>query len=433
MALKLAFRFNRTSYSPSTIRENNPIIKNRLQTLLDAKCITYSHMYDPARNSIKVIFPSENEIEKVMKNNEHFKNEHFTPKPSLALKANRTVFCTNLDPALLSTYTDKNEIKNMLQEQNWKIENIYFMKSKRSFKIEMKNRKQAKEFIKNPHTHIGGIKLTDDNKEPEIDPTINQCWECGQLEPNHKPKFCPGPKICLKCGCTDHKFFECPIPKDIKDMSESEKAARYCATCRKKTDHTTLDHKYCPIKREQLREKARTAREKRMEEKDKITRETELITRALDMSNKQEWPSLSMNINSQQTKMTTIITCALIDEACKPGIFNKKLKEACKNNNLPVVTYNLEPDTAQNFLAAMTSSQNKSNIQIKDIPLSTTASPLNTSTPKRFTKYYKDMTKAANKKTTQQEKQEAAQSEQVEQAPEQANQTFTNIFEELQL
>ena len=26
MALKLAFRFNRTSYSPSTIRENNPII-----------------------------------------------------------------------------------------------------------------------------------------------------------------------------------------------------------------------------------------------------------------------------------------------------------------------------------------------------------------------------------------------------------------------
>ena len=132
-------------------------------------------------------------------------------------------------------------------------------------------------------------------------------------------------------------------------MSESEKAARYCATCRKKTDHTTLDHKYCPIKREQLREKARTARENRLEEKDKITRETELITRALDMSNKQEWPSLSMSTNSQQTKMTTIITCALIDEACNPGIFNKKLKEACKNNNLPVVTHNLEPDTAQNF------------------------------------------------------------------------------------
>ena len=187
---------------------------------------------------------------------------------------------------------------------------------------------------------------------------------------------------------------------------------------------------------EQLREKARTVRENRLEEKDKITRETELITRALDMSNKQEWPSLSMSTNSQQTKMTTIITCALIDEACKPGIFNKKLKEACKNNNLPVVTYNLEPDTAQNFLAAMTSSQSKSNNQIKNKSIrSSTASPLNTSTPKKFSKYYNDMTKAANKKTLKQKKlgsELAKEAKQVEQAPEQANQIYTNILKELQ-
>ena len=94
----------------------------------------------------------------------------------------------------------------MLQEQNWKVENIHLMKSRRSFKIEMKNRKQAREFIKNPNTHIGGIQLTEDNKVPEIDLTINQCWKCGQLEPNHKPTFCPGPKICLKCGDKNTNF-----------------------------------------------------------------------------------------------------------------------------------------------------------------------------------------------------------------------------------
>ena len=131
------------------------------------------------------------------------------------------------------------------------------MKSNRTFKIEMANRKQAIEFIKHPNTHIEGIKLTEDNKEPEIDPTINQCWECGQLEPNHKPQNCVGPRIGMKCGDTSHKFFECIIPKNTKDMNETDKAARYCAACRKKADHNTLDHKHCPKKREILREIAR--------------------------------------------------------------------------------------------------------------------------------------------------------------------------------
>ena len=72
------------------------------------------------------------------------------------------------------------------------------------------------------------------------------------------------------------------------------------------------------------------------------------------MPNKKDWPTL--NTNKQQTKIATIITCALLDEASKPGIFNQKLDEACKKNNLPIVKYKLEPNTAQNFLAAMTGS-----------------------------------------------------------------------------
>merc|ERR1711874_803084 len=155
---------------------------------------------------------------------------------------------------------------------------------------------------------------------------------------------------------------ECSIPKDIKDMSETNKAARYCAACRKKTDHTTLDHKYCPKKREILRERARIAREKRLEEKEIRTRETELISKVLDMSNKNDWPTL--NTNTQQTKIAAIITCALLDEASQPGIFNQKLDEACEKNNLPKVKYTLEPNTAQNFLAAMTGSQNTNTMQV---------------------------------------------------------------------
>ena len=70
-------------------------------------------------------------------------------------------------------------------------------------------------------------------------------------------------KICIKCGTTAHKFFQCNIPKDTQSMTEEQKAARYCCTCGKHTDHTTLDHRMCPAKRDIIREWARVEREKR--------------------------------------------------------------------------------------------------------------------------------------------------------------------------
>ena len=96
---------------------------------------------------------------------------------------------------------------DILRHQKWKVNDIYIMKSNKSFKIEFTNRNQAKAFIKK-ETCIGGIRISDHSKEPEIDPTINQCWECGILEPNHNSQNCTGRKICIKCGVsqTVHKF-----------------------------------------------------------------------------------------------------------------------------------------------------------------------------------------------------------------------------------
>ena len=238
-----------------------------------------------------------------------------------------------------------------------------------------------------------------------------------------------GRKICLKCGSTGHKFYECSIPKNYKEMTPTDKAARYCATCRKKTDHTTLDHRLCPKKREIIRERARIAREKRIEEREKTERETELITKAIDISNRKEWPALMPN--KQNTQTATILTCALIEEAFKPGIFNKKLEKAMKDNNLPVVKYQLEPDTAQNFLATITGAQKRNFNQpiIQDrINIEKEHSPLNTSTPKKYSKWYNDNIRAANKKT-QQEKQKT----QVEKVKtEQASHVYPNIIKKLQ-
>ena len=354
MTYKLAFRFNRSTYVEGIMEKYNPQITRRLATLLDHKIITYSHIYEPSRNSIKVVFPNENEIDKVFKNIEIFTNENFEPRLSLELKASRTVFCSKLDPAILATYS-KEDIKASLQQQRWKIKEIYITKSKKSFKIEFINKKQAIAFIQDNNTHIGNIRLSEDSKEPEVDPTIKQCWECGQLEPNHNTQNCLGKKICLKCGDPTHKFYACPIPspKDTRLLSEAHKSARYCAACRKKTDHTTLDHRNCPIKREKIRERARIAREKRAEGKENQDRDTELIRQTINMANKDEWPELKTN-TQQHAKIVTLITLALVEEAIKPGIFNKKLEEGYKNNGLPVIKYNLEPQTATKFLEKIT-------------------------------------------------------------------------------
>ena len=323
------------------------VIKQKLNRLLDSMGIVASHMYKPARNSVKVIFPTEKEIDKVIENEEVFKAENFEPKMSLSLKASRTVFVTNFDHALLQTYSKEN-IMEILKGQKLKVKDIYIMKSKKSFKIEMTSRNQAKELLKKEAIDIGGIRITNTSIEPEIDPTINQCWECGILEPNHNSQNCTGRKICIKCGVsqTDHKFFNCPIPKNINEMSEYHKRARYCAACGTKGTHTTLDHRACPKKRNILRERAIEEREKLIESKETNKKEIELIKKVLDISSTNEYPHLKTQDHS---KIATIISLVLLDEASSPGIFDTKLKEACNANGLPAINYKLEPNTAKNF------------------------------------------------------------------------------------
>ena len=171
----------------------NPMIIRQLETILASKNIIYNHMYEPSRNSIKVIFPNEKELDKVLKNTEIFIRENFEPRLSLELKASRTAFCSNLDPTILANYS-KEEIKESLQHQGWKVKEIYMSKGKKSFKIEFMEKKQAKAFILDKNTHIGNIRLSEESKEPEVDPTIKQCWECGQLEPNYNTRNCLGKK-----------------------------------------------------------------------------------------------------------------------------------------------------------------------------------------------------------------------------------------------
>ena len=107
-----------------------------------------------------------------------------------------------------------------------------------SFKIQFKSTLQATKFIGNTNTGIGGIKLMQQHKEKEIDPTIHQCWGCGILNPQHNSFNCPGPQICLKCGSLEHKFFDCRIPREYNNMTAEHLEMRYCSVCKTRGDHT---------------------------------------------------------------------------------------------------------------------------------------------------------------------------------------------------
>ena len=133
-------------------------------------------------------------------------------------------------------------------------------------------------------------------------------------------------------------------------MSDQQKGARYCATCKTKGTHTSLDHRLCTKKINILRERAQVEREKRITSNETNSRDIELIRKALHLSSNEDWPMpQTINQTPQNSKIATIITLALLDEASYPGTFDKKIEEAFNNNGLPTIKYKLEANTAKNF------------------------------------------------------------------------------------
>ena len=169
------------------------------------------------------------------------------------------------------------------------------MNSKKAFKIEFHSSKEARKFLNTNDTTIGNIRLHQDSKEPEVDPTVPQCWDCGRLNPQHNSGNCPGPKKCLKCNSSEHQFFNCRIPKDIAHMTEEHKSNRHCIPCGQYGDHTSLDHRSCPEKIKVVQQKIKAARNERNKEENDNKRDSELIKNTLEISNTNAWPVLQEN------------------------------------------------------------------------------------------------------------------------------------------
>ena len=366
MAYRIIFRFERSDYSEAARADIDREVKVALQQKLDQKSIKASRIFPPGRNSIKVLFLSETELNKVLDNEGHFSAAHLKPRISISLKASRTVFCGGFDPILLENNSKENI--HAILEPNWKVKEIYIMRSGRSFKIEFRTQEQANKFI-NTETNIDGIMLKPEHKELEVDPTIDQCWVCGRINPRHGSGECSNTHRCLRCGGRDHRFFNCDLPRHVDDMNERQRDKRYCIPCGTQGNHTSLDHSACPTKREIIRGRTLEARAKRNQDAQKDKRDFALITKAFDFTNNEAWPGLRHN--PDQTKVSTIVTLALLDEAVNPGTFQEKLAKSCKLNNIPTVKYTLEPNTATAFYNTLCGAATHTPVTKRHLPQST--------------------------------------------------------------
>ena len=331
-------RFRFTGTIGERRRSGSSELQRRLKELLEKFGILYDNIFEPNWNSIGIILRNTEQKTKINYKRMEFIEENFTPIFSRNDMTRRTVFCTMLDPALLNTYNET-DIFDMLKNQGWKTEKVIILGNRRSFKIIMMEKQQAEQYI-SEDTAIGGIKIEQESKGIETDTFIKQCWNCGELQPDHVTGNCTKEGRCLKCGEEEHNFFECPIPRQFREMNDRDKKERYCIPCGQKTDHTSLDHSFCPITRALRRKNIRIAREKRENERTEEERQKKIM-RKIVTDNVTEWPLLG----GKQLIINGIINLAILEEAACPNTFNENLREGLSLNGLPVFEYNILSET----------------------------------------------------------------------------------------
>ena len=350
MSVKLNFQIDRVKFNQSNGLNVNQAIKNELEKCFNSKRIPFIRIYFPSHKYIKVLLASEKLVENVFNEQALFSDHGFDPALTMPLKTARTVFCFGFDSVLLTTH-DKDELMQLLIDAEWKVESVYVLQSQKSMKIEFKSRDEANKFLKCDHVNIGGIRLDKHNIEPEVDPTIDQCYNCGALSPGHTRELCPNRTCCLRCGYQGHTFYECPTIPNIppSQYSEYHRDEAYCIACASASGHCSLNHRACPTKKNIVKTRIANNRANRMKSEGEKSKNSELSKQiAQELSSMDKWPQLTTTPNHLDSSipMSAIITLAMIEEAELEGSFQSNLNKACEENNFPKFKYEIKHSAA---------------------------------------------------------------------------------------
>ena len=232
MSVKLNFKLDRSKFNHAVAVNINVNIKNELEKCFTEKGIVSSRIYTPSHKYIKVLLASEKVVENIFNHSDHFINKGFQPNLTIQLRTARTVFCYGFDATLLGA-CDSETIKQSLVDASWEVSSVYILQSKRSMKIEFKSRTNANKFLEVKSINVCGIRIESHQMEPEVDPSIDQCYNCGIIEPGHTREQCPHPPCCLRCGYEGHLFFQCQSIPNISpsEYSEYHKSQAFCIPC----------------------------------------------------------------------------------------------------------------------------------------------------------------------------------------------------------
>ena len=348
MSVKLNFKINRDHFNQSHGVNINQYIKNELEKCFTSKGIQVLRIYPCSYKYIKVLLATEKLVDDVFNAESFFCDNGFKPALTMPLKTARTVFCFGFDPALLGTH-DNDSLKQLLIDASWKVVSVYILQSKRAMKIEFKSRVFANKFLEQDSINMGGIRLEKHHMEPEVDPSIDQCYNCGALNPGHPRELCPNRLCCLRCGYQGHAFHECQYIPNIPptEYTELHKSQAYFIACA--SGHCSLNHRACPTKKSIIKSRIldnRAARNKSNNDKSKHSELSKQI--ATELSNLDKWPKLSSHATSLDISipMSAIITLAMIEEAHNEGSFQLSLDKACEENKFPKFKYKINHGAA---------------------------------------------------------------------------------------
>ena len=350
MSVKLNFKLDRAKVNQTHGVNVDQTIKNELEKCFNSKHIQFIRIYFPSHKYIKVLLSTEKLVDDIFNVKLFFADNGFDPVLTMPLKTARTVFCFGFDPALLTTH-DKDALKQLLIEAEWKVENVYVLQSQKSMKIEFKSRDEANKFLKCDNFNIGGIRLDKQNIEPEVDPTIDQCYKCGALNPGHTREGCPNRICCLRCGYEGHYFYECPTIPNIppSQYNDYHRDQAYCISCASASGHCSLNHRVCPVKKNIVKTRIANNRATRIKSQGEKSQNSELSKQiAQELTNMESWPQLTTPANHLESSipMAAIITLAMIEEAHTQGSFQSNLDKACDDNNFPKFKYQINHSAA---------------------------------------------------------------------------------------
>ena len=279
------------------------------------------------KNSFIVIVKDE-DIERVIA--EHvrnkFKDKGFEITVPPEYNSKRTILIKGIDKHFDNI--EERKIKESIETRysHLKVEQVVKLKNDnfRAFKLKLSTIEMAKK-IKEQGIIIGNQSFPDHQIEEEIFVALVPCYNCYKY--NHKTRECPIEKqtICTNCSQKDHTYKECKNPPK-------------CINCQQA--HSTLQAK-CKIRKDLIKEGIKKIKQNQQHNSNMSYAQVTANTRQQQQQNQQQ-QSVQENLitNLPQNAATTIMTALIaghIQEAIRPGSFQRTVDQVYRLNGLPRV------------------------------------------------------------------------------------------------